>query len=156
MVLTGRIVIVTQESAVPRARRVAIAASTVPVLITLSGCSVVSMFAPHVESAIFDTAKGFEAAGTARFGSPGFVPGDATLIRVNYDTSTGEAILTYTSPTHVLAGTCETETAMPKPKIQDSWWPISGLPEKASDCGGGWSAFVLGDQTYAAKAASGK
>ena len=134
-----------------RTHRVRLAVTAVPFVLALSGCSVVTAFTPHVEPAIYDTAKEFAAADSSAFGSPAFVPDDATVIRVDYDTETGEAIMTYASKVHVAEGTCTGQTATPKPTIQDSWWPITGLPATVSDCGGGWSAFTVGDQVYAAR-----
>ncbi|WP_431218655.1 hypothetical protein [Leifsonia xyli] len=136
----------------PRIRTAGVIATTSALALALSGCSVVGAFGPHVSAEIFDTAKEMKAANTAVFGSPKFVPDDATIIRVDYDTSDGSAIMTYSSKAHVAPGTCATEVPMPKPTIQDSWWPVDGLPAKAGDCGGGWSGFAIGDQVYAAKA----
>ena len=111
----------------PRTRRLAVAVAAVPLVVALSGCSVVSAFTPHVEPAIYDTAKDFNAANTSSIGSPSFVPDDATVIRVDYDTHTGEAIMTYTSATLLKKDVCkESNAPAPKPTIQDSWWPISG------------------------------
>lgn len=142
----------------PRARRASVALAAMPLLLALSGCSAVAAFTPHVQPAIFDTAKEFRAADTAVLGSAGFVPDDATVIRVDYDSESGEAIMTYTSPTHLAAGACGAEPTAPKPKptILDSWWPVSGIPEKVYDCKEGWGAFIVNDQVYAARAVSAK
>ena len=107
-------------------------------------------FTPHVDSAIYDSAKKLKASSTAAFGSPGFIPDDAALIRADYDTTGGGAILTYSSKTHFAPGTCTTPAPIPKPTVQDSWWPIDGLPASGFRCSGGWTAFVIGDQVYAA------
>ncbi|MGO4592972.1 hypothetical protein AB4Z18_04025 [Leifsonia sp. 2TAF2] len=136
----------------PRIRTAGVIATTSALALALSGCSVVSAFEPHVDSAIWDTAKEMKASDTAVFGSPTFIPDDATIIRVDYDTQAGTAILTYTSKTHVIPKVCTKSVPMPKPDIQDSWWPVDGLPPKASGCPGGWSAFTVGDQVWAAKA----
>ncbi|MEV8212663.1 hypothetical protein [Leifsonia sp. NPDC077715] len=133
-------------------RTAGVIATTITLALALSGCSVITAFEPHVSAEIYDTAKDMKAADTAVFGSPTFVPDDATIIRVDYDTQDGSAIMTYASKTHVAPGTCAKEVPVPKPTIQDSWWPVDGLPAKAGDCGGGWSAFAIGDQVYAAKA----
>jgi hypothetical protein len=140
---------------VPRTRRLGLAVAAVPLVAALSGCSVVAAFTPHVEPAIYDTAKQFYAANTQSIGSPAFVPDDATVIRVDYDTQTGEAIMTYSSPTLLKKDSCTVvRTAALKPTIQDSWWPISGIPTDASySCPGGWSAFHLGPQLYAVRPA---
>lgn len=142
----------------PRTRRPGLVLAAVPLVAALSGCSVVTAFAPHVEPAIYDTAKTFDAANTTNIGSPSFVPDDATVIRVDHDTQTGEAIMTYTSPTLLKQDTCTvTKTAAPKPTIQDSWWPISGIPTDASySCPGGWSAFHIGESVYAIRPATTK
>ncbi len=124
--------------------------SAAALVLTLSGCSVLSAFTPHVEAEIYDSAKEFTAAKTVAFGSPSFVPADATIIRVDYDTETKGAIMTYTSKTHYVKGTCTKETGIPKPDIKDSWWPVDGFPATAVSCPGGWSAFTIGDQVYAA------
>ena len=139
----------------PRTRRLAVAVAAVPLVVALSGCSVVAAFTPHVTPAIYDTAKEFNAANTKSIGSPSFVPDDATVIRVDYDTHTGEAIMTYASPTLLKKDVCkQTNSPAPKPTIQDSWWPISGIPATASSCPGGWSAFAIGQQLYAVRPAS--
>jgi hypothetical protein len=135
---------------VPRIRTAGLIATTSVLALALSGCSVLTAFEPHVDSAIYDTAKEFSAAKTSVFGSPSFVPEDATIIRVDYDTHDGTAILTYSSKTHFVANTCTAEAAIPKPSIQDSWWPVDGIPAKGVSCPGGWSAFVIGDQVWAA------
>jgi hypothetical protein len=139
---------------VPRIRTAGLIATTSALALALSGCSVLTAFAPHVDSAIYDDAKTMKAANTAVFGSPGFVPDDATVIRVDYDTQDGSAIMTYSSKAHFAPSTCAKEAAVPKPTIQDSWWPIDGIPAKGVDCSGGWSAFLIGDQVWAAKAAT--
>ncbi|WP_223691725.1 hypothetical protein [Leifsonia poae] len=120
--------------------------------IALSGCSVIAAFTPHVDSDIFDTAKELTPSVTAAFGSPAFIPADATIIRVDYDTEGTGAILTYTSKTHFAAGTCTKTTSIPKPSVQDSWWPVDGMPKEAQSCPGGWAAFAIGDQVYASVA----
>lgn len=140
----------------PRPRTVGLIAAASVAALALSGCSVVEAFTPHVDAQIFDSAKEFKAAKVSTFGSPAFVPDDATIIRVDYDTSTGAAILTYTSPTLLAKDVCSGETAIPKPAIQDSWWPIDGLPPTASRCPGGWSAFAIGQQVFAALPAKSK
>lgn len=140
----------------PRPRTVGLIAAASAAALALSGCSVVEAFAPHVDAQIYDSAKEFAAAKTSTFGSPSFVPEDATIIRVDYDTQTGAAILTYTSPTLLAKDVCSGETATPKPAIQDSWWPVDGLPEKATTCPGGWAAFAIGQQVYAALPARSK
>lgn len=134
----------------PRFRTAGLAVAASAAALALSGCSVVAAFTPHVDAEIYDSAKEFKAADTAVFGSPTFVPDDATIIRVDYDTESGAAILTYTSPTLLAKDVCSGETATPKPAIQDSWWPVDGIPEKASTCPGGWSAFAIGQQVFAA------
>jgi hypothetical protein len=139
---------------VPRIRTVGVIATTSALALALSGCSALTAFGPHVSADIFDTAKDMKAAKTAVFGSPSFVPDDATIIRIDYDTQDGSAIMTYTSKTHLAPNTCTKQTVVPKPSIQDSWWPVDGLPATAGDCGGGWSAFAIGDQVWAAKAAT--
>lgn len=138
----------------PRIRTVGILATMSALVVALSGCSVLTAFEPHVSAEIFDTAKEMKATNTAVFGSPSFVPDDATIIRVDYDTQDGSAIMTYTSKAHVAPNTCAKQTTVPKPTIQDSWWPVDGLPATAGDCGGGWSAFAIGDQVWAAKAST--
>ncbi|WP_025156682.1 hypothetical protein [Leifsonia aquatica] len=134
----------------PRPRTVGLVVAASVAALALSGCSVIAAFAPHVDAQIYDSAKEMKAAKTSTFGSPQFVPDDATIIRVDYNTETGAAIMTYTSPTLLAKDVCSGEVATPKPGIQDSWWPIDGAPEKASKCPGGWSAFAIGQQVYAA------
>lgn len=134
----------------PRIRTAGAVATALTLALGLSGCSVVAAFTPHVEAEIYDSAKEFTPAKTSAFGSPSFVPDDATIIRADWDTESGAAILTYTSAKHYKEGTCTAEAALPKPAIQDSWWPTDGLPAKGVSCPGGWSAFVIGNQTYAA------
>lgn len=138
----------------PRIRIAGVIASTSLLALTLTGCSVANAFGPPIQSEIFDTAKDMKASGTSAFGSPGFVPDDATIIRVDYDRQNGTAILTYTSPTLLKPDVCTKKVPVPKPAIQDSWWPVDGLPPEASGCPGGWSAFAIGQQVWAAKAAT--
>ncbi|WP_313546727.1 hypothetical protein [Leifsonia aquatica] len=134
----------------PRPRTVGLIAAASAAALALSGCSVVEAFSPHVDAQIFDNAKEFKAAKVSTFGSPTFVPDDATIIRVDYDTQTGAAILTYTSPSMVPQGACSGEGPTPRPDIQDSWWPVDGIPEKSATCPGGWFAFNIGQQVWAA------
>lgn len=140
----------------PRFRTAGLVVAASAAALALSGCSVVAAFTPHVEAQIYDSAKEFKAANTAVFGSPTFVPDDATIIRVDYDTESGAAILTYASPTLLAKDVCTGQTTAPKPDIQDSWWPVDGVPETASKCPGGWSAFAIGQQIYAALPAKSK
>jgi hypothetical protein len=135
---------------VQRVRLAGLAASFAAVAVTLTGCSVIGAFTPHVDSAIYADAKEFTASATSAFGSPTFLPDDATIIRVDYDTQGKGAILTYSSKTHFKAGTCTAATKMLKPEIQDSWWPSAGVPDQGVSCPGGWTAFANGDQIYAA------
>jgi len=141
---------------VPRTRRLGLAIAAVPLVAALSGCSVVAAFTPHVEPAIYDTAKELTAAKSTTIGSTSFVPDDATVIRVDYDSQSREAIMTFTSPTLLRPNICTASTsAPPKPTIQDSWWPISGIPTNASfTCPGGWIAFTIGQQVYAVRPAT--
>jgi hypothetical protein len=141
---------------VPRTRRLGLAVAAVSLVAALSGCSLVAAFSPHVEPAIYDTAKDFAAANTTNIGSPSFIPDDAKIIRVDVDTRSLEAIMTYTSPTLLKPGVCTlTKVAPPKPTIQDSWWPISGIPTNASySCPGGWSGFTIGPQVYLVRPAT--
>ena len=138
----------------PRIRTAGVIATTSALALALSGCSVLTAFEPHVSAEIFDTAKDMKASNTAVFGSPSFVPDDATIIRVDYDTQDGSAIMTYTSKAHLAPNTCTKATTPPKPTIQDSWWPVDGIPPKVGDCGKGWTVFAIGDQVWAAKAAN--
>jgi hypothetical protein len=158
MVLTGpdRILYTSLERPVPRYRTAGLAVAAAAAALALSGCSVVAAFTPHVDAQIFDTAKEFKAANTAVFGSPTFVPDDATIIRVDYDTQSGAAILTYTSPTLLAPDVCKSQTTAPKPDIQDSWWPVDGIPQTAAKCPGGWSAFAIGQQVWASMPAKTK
>jgi len=125
------------------------------VAVTLTGCSVISAFTPHVDSAIYADAKEFAASTTSAFGSPTFIPDDATTIRVDYDTQGTGAILTYTSATHFKAGMCTAAAKVKKPDIQDSWWPVTP-PADGVSCPGGWTAFNVGDQIYATVLTSAK
>lgn len=118
--------------------------------IVLSGCSVLQAFTPNVSSDIFATQPEFAKASTKAFGSPTWLPADATIIRVDYRDDGSAAIITYTSKTHFAAGKCTAKAAVPKPPIQDSWWPVTGIPADGVDCGKGWSAFAIGDQVFAA------
>lgn len=135
-------------------RRVCLAASAAALLLALSGCSVVSTFTPHVQPTIFDSAKDFTKESTSAFGSPTFVPDDATVIRVDWDSQTGEAIMTYTSTILLAPNSCPEQTDTIKPTIQDSWWPVSGIPARGSSCPGGWVVFAIANQVYAARAAT--
>jgi hypothetical protein len=134
---------------VHRIRLVGLAVSASAIAVTLTGCSVVAAFVPHVDSAIYDSVKEFKASSTAAYGSPTFIPEDATIIRVDYDTKGEGAILTYASKTHFAPGTCTKAAPIPKPTVQDSWWPVDGVPAQGVSCPGGWSAFLIGDQVYA-------
>lgn len=133
-----------------RIRLAGLAVSVSTVAVALTGCSVITAFTPHVDSAIFATTKELTPTATASFGSPSFIPADASIIRVDYDTQGKGAILTYTSKTHFVKGTCEKAAPMPVTGIQDSWWPVVGLPKQGVSCPGGWTAFAIGDQIYAA------
>jgi hypothetical protein len=134
---------------VHRIRLAGLAVSATAAALTLTGCSVITAFVPHVEAAIYADMKEFTPSGTSAFGSPAFLPDDATLIRVDYDTQGKGAIMTYTSPTHFKAGTCDKPTKVAAPDIQDSWWPLEGVPTDGFSCPGGWTAVAIGTQVYA-------
>lgn len=138
----------------PRIRRLGLAVAAVPFVAALTGCSVVAAFTPHVEPAIYDTAKELQASKNASVGTTTFVPDDATVIRIDYDTQTNEAIMTYTSPTLLRPEVCKGASKTGKPSIQDSWWPVSGVPAEGSACPGGWVAFAIGQQVYAMRPAT--
>ncbi|WP_295119198.1 hypothetical protein [uncultured Leifsonia sp.] len=140
----------------PRTRRLGLAVAAVPLVAALSGCSVVAAFTPHVEPAIYDTVKDYKAASHPTVAAPSFMPDDATVIRIDYDTQTGEAIMTYASAKQLAPKVCTKVTTAPKPTIQDSWWPTTGIPEKVSLCPGNWSVFAIGSQLYAARPATRK
>lgn len=140
----------------PRTRRLGLAVAAVPLVAALSGCSVVAAFTPHVEPAIYDTVKDYKTASNATVAVPSFLPDDATVIRVDYDTQSGEAIMTYTSAKQLAPNVCTKVTTAPRPTIQDSWWPTTGIPEKVSLCPGDWSVFAVGSQLYAARPATRK
>ena len=126
-------------------------ASSTLLVATLGGCAAIQSLSPSVSSDIFAARSDFTAAATAPFGSPAWLPADATTIRVDYETDGSAAILTYTSKKHFADGTCTASVPAPKPPIQDSWWPVENIPASSVSCTGGWRAFVLGDQVFAAK-----
>ena len=135
-----------------KSARIALVAGASTLLVaTLGGCGALQSLTPNVASDIFASKTDFTPAATAAFGSPTWVPDDATTIRVDYDSNAGAAILTYTSKKHFAPGTCTASAPVPKPPIQDSWWPVDTVPASAVSCPGGWKAFVVGDQVYAAK-----
>ncbi len=138
----------------PRTRRLGLAVAAVPLVVALSGCSVMATFTPHVEPAIYDTAKDLQASKNTSIGSTTFVPDDATVIRIDYDTQTNEAIMTYTSPTLLRPDVCTGAAKTTTPSIQDSWWPVSGIPAEGSTCPGNWVAFAIGQQVYAMRSAT--
>ncbi|HEY2557466.1 MAG TPA: hypothetical protein VGI08_10190 [Diaminobutyricibacter sp.] len=131
----------------------AFAASTLLVA-TLGGCAALQSLSPNVSSEIFATKSDFTTAATSAFGSPAWLPADATTIRVDYESDGTGAILTFTSKKHFADGTCTASAPVPKPPIQDSWWPADTVPASAVSCPGGWHAFALGDQVFAAKGQS--
>lgn len=133
------------------ARIVLAAAASALLVATLSGCAAIQSLSPNVASNIFASKADFTAAATSAFGSPSWLPDDATTIRVDYNTDGSAAILTYASKKHFAPGTCTASAPVPKPPIQDSWWPVDTVPATAVSCTGGWRAFALGDQVYAAK-----
>ncbi|WP_345761857.1 hypothetical protein [Diaminobutyricibacter sp. McL0608] len=135
-----------------KSARIAIASVASALLVaTLGGCSALQSLSPSVSSDIFASKSDFTTAATAAFGSPGWLPDDATTIRVDFQTNGSDAILTYTSKKHFAPGTCTASAPVPKPPIQDSWWPVDTVAKTAVSCTGGWRAFVIGDQVYAAK-----
>jgi len=136
---------------VKSARIVLAVAASALLITTLGGCAAIQSFSPNVASDIFASKSDFTPAATTAFGSPTWLADDATTIRVDYDKNAGTAILTYTSKKHFAPGTCTASAAVPKPPIQDSWWPVDTVPASAVSCTGGWRAFLLGDQVYAAK-----
>jgi hypothetical protein len=133
---------------VHRIRLAGLAVSVTAAALTLTGCSVITAFTPHVESAIYADAKEFTPSATSAFGSPTFLPDDATLIRVDWDTEGKGAIMMYTSKAHFKPEMCKEVGKVPKTEIQDSWWP-SPVPAEGSVCPGGWTAFGIGDKIYA-------
>ncbi len=117
----------------------------------LGGCAALQSLSPSVSSDIFASKTDFTTAATAAFGSPTWLPDDATTIRVDYMKDGSAAILTYTSKKHFAPGTCTASAPVPKPPIQDSWWPSDTVAKTALACAGGWRTFLIGDQVYAAK-----
>ena len=137
-----------------KSARIALAATASVLLVaSLGGCAAFQSLSSNVASDIFASKADFTPSATSAFGSPTWLPDDATTIRVDYDRNAGTAILTYTSAKHFAPGTCTASSPVPKPPIQDSWWPVDTVPATAVSCTGGWKAFVLGNQVYAAKGA---
>ncbi|MFF1878282.1 hypothetical protein [Leifsonia sp. NPDC058230] len=132
-----------------RIRLAGLAVAATAAAVTLTGCSVITAFVPHVDSAIYADMKEFTPSATSAFGSPTFLPDDATIIRVDYDTQGRGAIMTYASPTHFKAGTCDKPAKIATPDIKDSWWPLEGTATDGFSCPGGWTAVAIGAQVYA-------
>ena len=131
-----------------RFRTLAVVVPTTALIVTaLAGCTALQTFAPTVTSDIFTDTKDMAKNAPAGFTAPTWVPADATVIRVDFSTAGDGAMIMYTSKTHFADGTCTAKTAIPKPTIQDTWWPDK-VPADAQSCPGGWAAFAVGDQVY--------
>lgn len=118
-------------------------------VIGLSGCALVATVSPDVDSQLLPDTSALHTAAPVAYPTPRFVPSDATMIRIDYDTRSGTAIMTYTSEKHTTAGACTGGVHTPTPPLQDTWWPVTGIPHTSSACAGGWSVFTIGNQVFA-------
>ncbi|PSL36671.1 hypothetical protein CLV49_0268 [Labedella gwakjiensis] len=134
-------------------RRIAAAALALAIVPALCSCSSLQLAFGSTVGGAYGAIDGFRDDDTLP--APSWVPDDASAIRYTTDLADHASILTFQSPTHFVAGTCElmsagasastAETGVP---IDDSWWPET-IPSSLFSCDGGWTAFTDGDTIYA-------
>lgn len=94
----------------------------------------------------FDTAaEAKESDESFRF--QGFLPDDATDIRLVAQLDSDESLFRWTSPTAFTSEHCTTGGVSTEPRIEADWLPES-LPEEGHLCGT-WTVVRSGDTQYA-------
>jgi hypothetical protein len=134
-----------------RSGRVALVALAATTALALSGCSIVSSFAAVTTvpkqgdyPSWADTQAPHDESTPA---PPRFVPHDATNMYVRTLPS-GDAILTYRSPTPPSPELCDPGQLTGKPPLDSTWWPITKPPAAGERCSPGWRVFQLDGVTY--------
>jgi len=94
-------------------------------------------------------ARVYAAAADAEGRLPGWIPADATDIRIKTSLRGEGAILEFRSATPADRLGCEAATPdAPAPGVQDTWWPDPS-PAATMTCGDGWHAAPDGDVVHA-------
>ncbi|HEX7350897.1 hypothetical protein [Brachybacterium sp.] len=94
----------------------------------------------------FDTAaEAKESEESFRF--QGFLPDDATDIRLVAQLDSDESVFRWTSPTAFTSEHCTEDDVSTEPRIEADWLPES-LPEEGHLCGT-WTVVRSGDTQYA-------
>lgn len=141
----------------------------VPILIavatSLSGCSLANAINPPISSAIYATVGEAQSAGSS-VAVPGWVPADATIIRIKTDVSHNTKIMTFLVPQPKIAadapagtvaptvaapigGECDASISANRPVLDDSWWIQSIAPDAAITCVDGWHVIIQGLRIFA-------
>lgn len=133
--------------AAPRRRSLLLGAAGTAATLALSGCGILQdTFQVGEREFTFDTAAEAEASNES-FRFQGFLPGDATDVRLIAQLDGHAAVMRWTSPTVFDSEHCTAATVTTEPEIEADWLPEQ-LPEGGMDCSD-WTV-VRSDDTQVA------
>ncbi|OUE22664.1 hypothetical protein BFL36_09275 [Clavibacter michiganensis] len=128
------------------ARPLAALPIAVVLVLALGGCGAASTFRGMTDPA---DARVYSTSADADGRIPGWIPADATDIRIKTSLRGEGAILAFRSETPSDRLGCAAAPAdAPAPAVQDTWWPDPS-PAAAMTCGDGWLAAPDGDAVHA-------
>jgi hypothetical protein len=116
------------------------------VAVALSGCSIANAITPPVETQLYPTAADGKAS-SATIPLPGWVPDDATMIRIKTNTDSGDTIMQFDAAAQTIGTACDPSMASKLPKLNDTWWH-QVLPSDGITCQDGWHIFIAGTTEY--------
>ncbi|MFC7375822.1 MULTISPECIES: hypothetical protein [unclassified Brachybacterium] len=132
--------------ATPR-RTVQLSAVGAAATMLLSGCTIFQdAFQIGKREFTFDTAAEAKASSES-FRFQGFLPDDATDIRLVAQLDSDENVFQWTSPTPFTSELCTEGAVSTEPRIDAQWLPES-LPDEGHICGT-WTVVHSGDVHYA-------
>jgi hypothetical protein len=130
-----------------RRRTVLLGAAGAVTALLLGGCTTFQdVFQTGEREFTFETAAEAEASDES-FRFQGFLPDDATDIRLVTQLDDDETVMRWNSPTVFSSEHCDKGTVASSPGVDPEWLPAS-LPDEGSICGS-WTVVRDGDTQYA-------
>ncbi|ARJ04672.1 hypothetical protein GCM10010988_37670 [Cnuibacter physcomitrellae] len=125
-----------------RSRVAAAAFIAAGVAVVVNGCTLLEAVDPPIKSAIYGTAAEGKASG-ASIAVPGWVPDDATMVRMKANDDTGAELMQFstTSP-NPIGAPCSVPASQKPPSLDDTWW-VETLPaDEYVVCQDDWYLFT--------------
>lgn len=131
-----------------RHRNLLLGSASAVAVAALSGCTFFQdTFQVGQREFTYDTAAEADASGEA-FRFQGFLPDDATDVRLIAQLDGDESVMRWTSPTPFRSEHCTAEAITTEPEIDADWLPET-LPSDGFACGTSWVVVRDGDTQYA-------